>query len=173
MKTLKTLLFIAIVIVGFNLKSSAQVSDDFNAKAKVIAAITIENQADLNFGSFAASSATGTVTISTDGARSKTGTLTLSSISAGSKGSFNIGGQGGYTYAITLPANNVTISNGTQTMSITDWKAKSAELGSDGTSGKIAAGGTDVLTIGATLNVGATQDAGDYTGTFAVTVNYN
>ena len=36
-------------------------------------------------------------------------------------------------------------------------------------------GGTDVLTVGATLNVGAAQPAGTYTSAtgFTVTVNYN
>ncbi len=35
------------------------------------------------------------------------------------------------------------------------------------------AGGSDTFNVGATLHVGATQAAGPYSGTFAVTVNYN
>ncbi len=34
-------------------------------------------------------------------------------------------------------------------------------------------GGSDTFNVGATLNVGATQAAGTYSGTFDVTVNYN
>ncbi len=34
-------------------------------------------------------------------------------------------------------------------------------------------GGSDTFNVGATLNVGAAQVAGTYSGTFAVTVNYN
>ncbi len=34
-------------------------------------------------------------------------------------------------------------------------------------------GGSDTFNVGATLNVGATQASGTYSGTFAVTVNYN
>jgi hypothetical protein len=35
------------------------------------------------------------------------------------------------------------------------------------------AGGTQTLSVGARLNVGAGQVAGDYTGEFSVTVAYN
>ena len=34
-------------------------------------------------------------------------------------------------------------------------------------------GGSETFNVGATLNVGATQASGTYSGTFAVTVNYN
>ena len=34
-------------------------------------------------------------------------------------------------------------------------------------------GGSDTFNVGATLNVGAAQAADTYSGTFAVTVNYN
>ncbi len=34
-------------------------------------------------------------------------------------------------------------------------------------------GGSDTFNVGATLNVGAAQASGTYSGTFAVTVNYN
>jgi spore coat protein U-like protein len=33
--------------------------------------------------------------------------------------------------------------------------------------------GTQNITVGGTLNVGAAQASGSYTGTFSVTVNYN
>ena len=42
-----------------------------------------------------------------------------------------------------------------------------------GVNPKLPAGGSDTFNVGATLNVGATQAAGTYSGTFAVTVNYN
>ncbi len=34
-------------------------------------------------------------------------------------------------------------------------------------------GGSDTFSVGATLNVGAAQASGTYSGTFPVTVNYN
>jgi len=38
---------------------------------------------------------------------------------------------------------------------------------------KTVTGGAFTFNVGATLNVGATQASGTYSGTFAVTVNYN
>ena len=42
-----------------------------------------------------------------------------------------------------------------------------------GATPSLSGGGSDTFNVGATLNVGATQAAGTYSGTFDVTVNYN
>ena len=56
-------------------------------------------------------------------------------------------------------------------MTVNTWTGLSATSGTstltlDGT-------GVDTMTIGATLNMAAAQPAGDYTGTFNLTIDYN
>ena len=53
-------------------------------------------------------------------------------------------------------------------MTITDFTSSPS-----GINGLLSAGGTQTLYVGGTLNVGATQVAGVYAGTFDVTVTYN
>ena len=72
-------------------------------------------------------------------------------------------------YTVTLPANNtVTVTNGTENMIVTSFNRTSGsnDLSLDGA-------GVGRFNVGATLLVNANQPAGDYTGTFNVSVNYN
>ena len=72
----------------------------------------------------------------------------------------------GAPYAVTLP-NSVTISNGTETMTVSNFnRSGAAQLLLD-------AAGNGTFNVGARLNVGTNQPAGTYAGTFNVTVNYN
>ncbi|HBC79095.1 MAG TPA: hypothetical protein DCZ51_10735, partial [Bacteroidales bacterium] len=70
---------------------------------------------------------------------------------------------------ITLPAAATTITSGANTMTVDTWTSSPSGTGT------LSAGGSQALTVGATLNVGASQPAGTYvSGTpFTVTVNYN
>jgi hypothetical protein len=85
---------------------------------------------------------------------------------------FTVTGNPLSTYAITLPVGVTTISNGVQTMTVDTW------LSNPTPTGALNAGGTQTLTVGATLHVGLAQAVGLYTSTlgsgdFTVTVNYN
>lgn len=42
-----------------------------------------------------------------------------------------------------------------------------------GAGGQLDGGGVQVLSVGATLEVGSSQTSGDYSGSFSVIVNYN
>src|SRR6185437_6225541 len=70
-----------------------------------------------------------------------------------SAASFTVSGQGGYTYSISLPS-SCTISSSGNTMTVNDFTSNPA------TTGTLSAGGTQTLTVGATLNVSAAQAAG-------------
>ena len=76
-----------------------------------------------------------------------------------------------YTYSIILPSTPLTITRatGTEFMFITLFTSSPTPTG------VIGAGGTQTLTVGATVSVAAGQLAGHYiAGTpFNVTVNYN
>jgi len=139
-----------------------------SATAEVMTPISISNTAALRFGKFSALTG-GTVVISAAGTRSATGAVVLSSTNAGGAASFDVSGDNNATYAITLP-DNATLTHGTdgsQTMSIGTFTSNPSGTGT------LSAGGSQTLTVGATLTVGNAQTTGSYSGTFDVSVEYN
>ncbi len=135
------------------------------AAANIVTPISITKNIDLNFGNIAASGSGFTVALSADGVRNSTGgTGTLPSvIGTVTAAEFTAAGLTGATYAVTLPT-SITITNGTNTMTVDGFVSNSTNT---------LTGGSETFNVGATLNVGANQVAGAYTGNFNVTVNYN
>ena len=167
----KVLVIAAIAIVSAN-SSFAQATATASASATIITPITIVKTVDMNFGNVAVSaSLAGTVVMDPLGVRSTGGgggvTLpaTTGTVAAAS---FTVSGQANYTYAITLPG-SCTISSSGNTMTVNGFTSNPA------TTGTLSAGGTQTLTVGATLNVAAAQASGTYTNATGVpvTVNYN
>lgn len=132
----------------------------------------------MNFGTMAVSSGGGAVVLSASGSRTASGGLMLPSFTGTvSAAQFTVTGEPNYTYTITLPATFelTTASAGTdQTMTVNAFNSTTFNNSSINNTG-ILTGGTDTVSIGATLNAGASQTAGSYTNTvdFQVTVNYN
>lgn len=131
-------------------------------------AISIGNTQALAFGKFAAGGG-GSVTITTDGARSAAGGVLLLSASGGTAARFSVSGDPNLTYAIGLPADGTaTLSNDTgQSMSLSGFSS------TPGLTGQLDAGGNQTVSVGATLNVNSSQPASAYSGSFAVSVDYN
>jgi hypothetical protein len=170
MKHLKRLLTFAIIFAGITTAALAQVSATATATATIVGPIGITNTANMNFGNVAVSNVAGTVVMTPAAVRSVTGGCTLPAITGTvAAGAFNVTGAASYTYAITLPAAATTITSGANTMTVNTWTSNPSGTGT------LSAGGSQALTVGATLNVGASQAAGTYvSGTpFTVTVNYN
>src|SRR5476649_507048 len=139
-----------------------------SANARIIAPITIVKNVDLNFGDVIPSAAVGTVIVDPAGARTSAGGASLGNSTGVAAASFTVGGAKSATYAITLPAAPITITNGAANMTVGTFTSSPVASGTlDATTG------TQTLTVGATLNVGANQATGSYTGTFNVTVTYN
>jgi len=164
-------LAIAVAVLGFASGASAQETATATATATIVTPISITKTVDMNFGNVAVQSTTGgTVVISTAGVRSATGGVTLPATGGTvSAASFTINGQGTYTYAITLPSSDVSLSDGaSHTMTVNTFTSNPSGTGQ-------LTAGTQTLKVGATLNVAAAQAAGVYvSGTpFSVTVNYN
>lgn len=133
------------------------------------AAITgVTKNADLQLGSFISPTASGTVTVSTAGARSATGSITLRSGGSVAAASFTMTGSSNSTYTITLPANNsVTISSGGQTLTLTNFTCSLPLSGS-----RLGGGATSLtFTVGADATIVPNATPGSYSGTFNVTVN--
>lgn len=131
--------------------------------------IAISNTSGLAFGKFSAG-AGGTITVDVNGARTRSGGVMLLSSGAGTAAAFGIrdpdAANLNKTYIITLPANGtVTLASGSNTMAVNNFISNPSGTG-------IMTAGTQPLTVGATLSVGANQPTGNYSGSFSVTVNY-
>lgn len=167
MKTTFKILAVLVAMVGFSAASYAQ----SNASATIVTPISIAVSDHMNFGNVNASGTLGTVVLSTAGVRSATGGVTLPTTTGTvSAANFIVSGQANFTYSITLPSSvTITRVSGSETMTVETFTSNPA------TTGTIGGGGTQALSVGATLKVGASQVPGSYTSgaTFDVTVAYN
>jgi hypothetical protein len=139
------------------------------AGATIAAAITIVHTAHLHFGQIVPGAGAGTVeqTAAASPTRTATG-CTLGNTTGMSPATFSVGGEPNATYAIALPDDvTVTLTGPGDPMAITAFSSSPSGTGT------LDGGGAQTLYVGGTLNVGAAQTAGAYTGTFDVTVTYN
>jgi hypothetical protein len=161
-------IFAAIVMIaGF---SSSVFAQNTTAGAEVVKAISIVKNVDLHFGTMASPAAQGTVTVEPNitSSRSASGVTLLTQDPPATAAKYTVTGTGAYTYAVTLPSSDITVTNPTnQTMIVntclTNLPQNVGTLSS----------GTSSFYVGATLTVGANQVGGAYSGQFNVTVVYN
>ena len=116
-----------------------------NTTAEVVDNLAITAVNDLDFG---------TVT--------KTGSAYTKLVAAADGASFTVVGTEGLSYTVDAEATPL-VGPGTATMTVSNIVV----VGNDSLSGA-----EDELSVGATLNVGAGQDAGSYTGELTLTVAY-
>lgn len=168
MKRIAKFFTLAIIMVAFSVNTFAQVTASASATATIVTPITITKTVDMNFGNLY-SAAAGTVTIDPAGTRTVGGGVTLAPGGTVTAAAFTVGGTAGVIYSITLPPAATTITDGTNTMTVDTWSSNPTPTGT------IGGGGTETLTVGAVLHVGAAQPAGIYVSAtpFDVTVNYN
>jgi len=141
---------------------AANVESD--AGAKIIAPLQIANATSLYFGTIAPSLTSGdTVVISSAGAKSCGAELTCLTDDH-TAALFNVSGEADASYTIDLPR-AIDISNGAGgSMLVSDFTGSK--------SGGTLVSGVDTFSVGGTLAVSANQPTGEYTGTFAVAVEY-
>lgn len=169
---MKKVLAAAIVLIGYASTTNAQSTATATATATIVTPIAITKNVDMNFGNVAVTSSAGTVVLSPGGVRTKTGGVTLPAVAGVvTAAKFTVTGEGTYSFAITIPSTDVTLTNttgvGGETMIANSFVC---DLGA--TSSLV--GGTKEMFVGATLNVGIAQKAGVYVSSpFDVTVNYN
>ncbi len=163
MKKILTTLSILIALLSTGTAFAATASA--NATASIVAAISIAKVTDLQFGNIVAGVGATTVSLSTLGVRSGDGTPVLGGVVT--PASFLVSGNLVATYSITLPTTTtLTRTAGAETMTVTGFISNPSGTG-------ILTAGAQSLLVGATLNVGAGQVAGVYSGTFDVSVAYN
>lgn len=156
-------LLATIVLAGAASAARAQTCNASNDPS-----IAIVRTAELRFGQLIATASAGTAVIdAATGGRTVTGGVVAAG-GAFNAGGFNVllcGNAGPKRFDILLPAGAITISSGTDTMTVDTW---TVNPGPNNVTGSTSA--TTPFTLGGTLHVGANQAQGFYTGTFSVTV---
>ena len=132
------------------------------ATAEVVAPITLTHKtgAALDFGTFTTGTNGGTVTVDLTGTGVADNDVTLIGGSAEAADLFDVTGDANRSFAISTTAGSVT--NGTDTMAFTTSAPASGTLAS----------GTATFAVGGVLTVAGGESAGEYNGTYDVTVSY-
>lgn len=182
MKRSFIILAVIALMLGYSASAVAQTSasEETNAGAVLIVAMTLTETAPLHFGSIVlTTTAGGTVVLpSNSTTRSFTGGVATSAATpVATNAAYNVTGTGLETYALTLPASttvtHTTVGAGVNTMTITLMKARFNGAGADAVTSTLASNGTDSFTLGGTLTVQENQVGGIYAGTFNVSIDYN
>src|SRR2546428_3428462 len=170
MKKLISPILAIVMMAGFSNNLMAQDTETTNANAKILTALTLAEDADLNFGTMARPTTAATVIIAPAGTRSSTGTITLlAQAPTAHAAAYTATGDGTATFAITLPVNGVvTVTNGTPADDMAVNSFTCSETGSNPTFTSALVAGTKSFTVGATLVLANAQASGTYTGTFDV-----
>ncbi|MBT8440269.1 MAG: DUF4402 domain-containing protein [Gammaproteobacteria bacterium] len=158
----------AALSAGIYTSAVSAASVTANASATVVQGLTIsEDNGGMNFGDVSESGA-GTVVLTPAGARSTTGGADVLAGGGEQAGQYTITGADGKAYTLTLPTVPVVITEtvgSVATMTVDTFQ----QTGSTGT----AAAAGETMNVGATLNISAGQLVGTYTGSYAITVNYD
>jgi len=135
-----------------------------NARVKVVKPVRITTQSDMDFGEVLTSASAGTVVLSTDGTVAGNGGAYLFDDTNAQAAAFRVSGEGLEVYNITLPTSVTLSESGGGTMTLNSFNHDAT--------GVLANNGQEDFSVGATLNMGAEQVQGDYSGSFTVSVNY-
>lgn len=161
---MKSKLLIAIGLVA--LAGNVWAASDTSTAAVTIEnqAITLENLEGLNFGTVLPFGRNGSVTVNLKGQASSNFAF-ISDHTNVTVSRWAVTGVPGAPYSVVLPTSAQTVSNGSFEMNVTNFTRTAGTT--------LDSAGNDEFLVGATLQVGANQPAGDYVGEFEVTVAYN
>jgi hypothetical protein len=156
---------IVTVFASLAAATSAQAqSADAGAGAKIMAPLEISNVTDLYFGTIAPSNtAADTVTVLADGSR-KCGPALTCLTADHTAAAFAVKGEADAFYTIALPREIKIVNERGTEMRVADFDGSKA--------GGQLLSGEDSFTVGGTLDVGVRQEAGKYSGSFTVAVEY-
>jgi hypothetical protein len=161
MRLSSTLLALAAILAMTGTAHAANTTG--TANATVVAAITIEEENQLNFGTIVPPSS-GTGNAFSDGTAASGGVSQTGTVNPGT---FTVTGDSSLTYNTTGSDPNVTLGN--QTTGVGTIAADLTYTPGPG----LAGDGTDTLTVNGNLAVPSTTTAGVYMGNYNVIVNYN
>ncbi len=147
-----------------------------NAEITIVRPLSFVIDDNLDFGRLIPGTVAGTVTITPAGARTATGGIVL--VGSGGHKAASFAGQGTFNQRvdISLGANSIFITGPGAAMRVRTFvigSTPTAVITTAPTRFRIsAANGIFAFPIGATLEVGANQAAGTYTGNWSITLNY-
>ena len=149
------------LIVGLVLSAGSASAQSVNAtgNATILQALTLTEDVELDFGRILAALASGTVTVTQAGAQS---CVTVTCFNDAVAADFTVTGTAGETLDVTADANYLLTGPGTDMSATTDAPLTVV----------IGGGGSSTFNVGGQLTVGASQAAGDYSGTYNVSVAY-
>ena len=163
LRVLPVLALLLVPAAGF----AAPATKAAPAEAAILSPLSVIKRADLDFGTLVVSGAGTAVIDPVSGSEGVTGPIVTAG-TAGHPAKFTATGSKNAVALIRLPKNPITVTRvgGTETMTVTNWTQ-------DGTTNRrIPVTDTFDFSVGGTLNVGAAQAEGTYTGTFTITVQY-
>lgn len=162
----KSYLIIFLLLLSLQINAQASASATVESRATVIDPIMIEKTVDLDFGNVISAYTPGTVILSPDGSRVAYGVELSNAIPGNVAPAEVVVTHGNNNYAITLPESFMLYNeeNPNQVLVIDSFKVT-----------PLQGDRSDILRIGATLNLEANQTAGYYTNSdgFNITVSYN
>jgi Mat/Ecp fimbriae major subunit len=173
MRNHKILLFLGILAaLGGTAQAQSSSSASATATATVVQPIQITaTTSTLDFGQVAASAAGGgTVTLNpATNAITTTGSVTAFS-STGTAAAFTVTGLSGANYQLSFsPGSTITLTSGANSMSL----ALSADVNNGSVLTNLPlTGGSQTVKVGGALTLGSNQAAGNYSGSFTLTAQY-
>lgn len=163
---------IVLILMAFTGKVWSQASITGQAYAEVIPALTAFENSQLHFGKFSPEVGGGQIVLTPEGIRTAQGSVILSGGNS-EPGKFIITGEENASYTIQLPTTSAQLQHqgSNKTMMVNNWESNPPA----GTGTGVLTGGTQTVSIGATLIIGSMEDnpVGLYTGTYSLTFAYN
>lgn len=163
---------IVLILMAFTGKVWSQESINGQAYAEVIPALSAFENSQMHFGKFSPEVEGGQIVLTPEGIRTAQGSVILSGGNS-QPGRFIITGEEDATYTIQLPTIPAPLlhQGSNKTMMVTNWVSNPPS----GTGTGTLTGGTQTVSIGATLVIGSMEDnpVGLYTGTYSLTFAYN
>lgn len=147
-----------------------------NAKTTVIRPVSFVINGNLDFGTVIGGTTAGTVTIMNNGQRSRTGGITLVNGGGHRPATFSGQATANRWFKISLGASSITLTGPGPPM-----RVRNFVIGTTGGTNLQNApmtiwnnypNGNFAFNVGATLDVGANQAPGKYTGTWSITIDY-
>ena len=159
------ILFLSIITVN-SLFSQASATANFTASATIIQPIGITTTNKMQFANIDARNG-GAVILTPENTRITNGDIELAEGGTVSAATFEVTGQTGFAFGISLPKGSHRLSSGSESMLLQDFTTNY-----DGSS---IAGDGKTIKVGASLIVNPNQQPGNYktNGDLQVTVNYN
>jgi hypothetical protein len=166
---MKSTIPLLILLISFQGFSQASATSSITARVTVVEPIKITKSVDLDFGNVIGSFTTGTLTLDPDGIRTVNGVQISNAVPGDVTAAEAIVTHNNNNYSISLPESFTLFNseNPDQVLLINRFTVQPLPFAGDE--------GSDILKIGATLNLEANQLPGYYTNSagFNVTVSYN